>query len=370
MKTRAALLWEQPGKWQVEEVDLDPPKEHEVLVRLVATGLCHSDDHFATGDIPLPHLPACAGHEGGGIVEEVGPGVRSLRPGDHIVTTFIPSCGHCRWCTSGLHSLCDNGALLFEGAQLDGTYRMHIGDTDVAQGSMISTFSNWSVMPEWSCVKIPEDVPLTSACLVGCGVPTGWGSAVNIAAVQPGDVVIVMGIGGIGINAVQGAVHCSASHVIAVDPIEFKRESALAFGATQAVASIEEAAEIARSLTNGQGADSAIVTIGVVTGEHLSAAFSAIRKAGTVVATGVGKATEAANVQINLLELAMFQKRIQGAIYGGTSAAKDIPRLIEMYRQGQLKLDELVTRTYPLEKINDAYADMHAGHNIRGVIEF
>lgn len=235
---------------------------------------------------------------------------------------------------------------------------------------MISTFSNWSVMPEWSCIRIPEDVPLTSACLVGCGVPTGWGSAVNMAAVQPGDVVIVMGIGGIGVNAVQGAVHCSASHVIAVDPVEFKRESALAFGATQAVASIEEAADIARSLTNGQGADSAIVTIGVVTGEHLSAAFGAIRKAGTVVATGVGKATEPGNVQINLLELAMFQKRLQGAIYGGTSAAKDIPRLIEMYRLGQLKLDELVTRTYPLEKINDAYADMHAGKNIRGVIEF
>jgi NDMA-dependent alcohol dehydrogenase len=367
MKCNAALLWEQPGRWDVREVDLDPPQRGEVLVRLVATGLCHSDDHFATNDIPLPHLPVCAGHEGAGVVVEVGADVHGLRPGDHVVTSFIPSCGHCRWCASGLQSLCDNGAMLFDGAQLDGTFRMHVDERHVAQGGMISTFSEYSVMPAISCVKVPEDIPMSSACLVGCGVPTGFGSAVNLSGLRPGDVAIVMGIGGVGANAVQGCRAMAAGHIIAVDPVEMKREMALVLGATQAVASIDEAAEIARDLTNGQGADAAIVTIGVTTGEHLAQAFAAIRKAGTVVATGVGPGI---GIPVSILELAMYQKRIQGGIYGGASPAVQIPRLIEMYRNGQLMLDELVTRTYRLDQINDAYDDMHAGRNIRGVIEF
>jgi NDMA-dependent alcohol dehydrogenase len=366
MKCRAALLWEQPGTWDVCEVDLDPPQHGEVLVRLIATGLCHSDDHFATNDIPLPHLPVCAGHEGAGIVEDIGPGVERLRPGDHIVTSFIPSCGHCRWCASGLQSLCDNGAMLFDGTQLDGTFRMHVDGRDVAQGAMISTFAEYSVMPEISCVKVPEDVPMRAACLVGCGVPTGFGSAVNLSSLKPGDVAIVMGIGGVGANAVQGCRALSASHIIAVDPVEMKREAAMLFGATQAVATIEEATEIARGLTNGQGADAAIVTVGVTKGEHIAQAFAAIRKAGTVVATGVGPDV---GIPVSILELAMYQKRIQGGIYGGASPAVQIPNLIELYRNGKLMLDELVTRTYKLEQINEAYEDMHAGRNIRGVIE-
>ena len=367
MKCKAALLWKQPGTWDVCEVELDPPQRGEVLVRLAATGLCHSDDHFATNDIPLPHLPVCAGHEGAGVVEAVGPDVQSLRPGDHIVTSFIPSCGHCRWCASGLQTLCDNGAMLFDGTQLDGTFRMHVDGRDVAQAAMISTFSEYSVMPEISCVKIPDDIPMRSACLVGCGVPTGFGSAVNLASLGPGDVAIVMGIGGVGVNAVQGCRMMSAGHIIAVDPVEMKREMAMMLGATQAVASIDEAAEIARGLTEGQGADAVIVTVGVTTGEHLAQAFAAIRKAGTVVATGVGADV---GIPISVLELAMYQKRIQGGIYGGASPAVQIPRLIELYRRGQLYLDELVTRTYSLDAINDAYDDMHAGRNIRGVIEF
>ena len=367
MKCRAALLWEQPGTWDVCEVELDPPQRGEVLVRVVATGLCHSDDHFATNDIPLPHLPVCAGHEGAGVVEEIGPGVERLRPGDHIVTSFIPSCGHCRWCASGLQSLCDNGAMLFDGTQLDGTFRMHVDGRDVAQGAMISTFAEYSVMPEISCVKVPEDIPMRSACLVGCGVPTGFGSAVNLSSLKPGEVAIVMGIGGVGANAVQGCRALSAGHIIAVDPVEMKREMALVLGATQAVATIEEAAEIARGLTNGQGADAAIVTVGVTKGEHIAQAFAAIRKAGTVVATGVGPDV---GIPVSVLELAMYQKRIQGGIYGGTSPAVQIPHLIELYRNGKLMLDELVTRTYKLEQINEAYEDMHAGRNIRGVIDF
>lgn len=369
MKTRAALLWEAPGSWQVTEVDLDPPKDEEVLVRLVATGLCHSDDHFATGDIGVGTFPFAGGHEGAGIIEEVGPGVRSLQPGDHIVTAFIPGCGRCRWCATGQQNLCDNGALMLIGSQLDGTFRMHVDGCDVAQGGCISTFSERSVMPAASCIKIDRDVPFEVACLVGCGVPTGFGSSVHAPNIAPGDVVIVMGTGGVGMNAVQGASYVGAGRVLAVDPVPFKRDLALKLGATDAFTDITEAAELARDITNGQGADAAIVTVGVATGDHLAAAFAAIRKGGTVVATAAAAQTTT-GIDVNLLELTMYQKRIQGSLYGMGSPVREIPLLIELYKQGSLKLDELVTRKYGLDQINDAYADMHAGVNIRGVVTF
>jgi S-(hydroxymethyl)glutathione dehydrogenase/alcohol dehydrogenase len=369
MKTRAALLWGAPDKWEVATVDLDPPKAGEVLVRLEATGLCHSDDHFATGDIPVATLPFVGGHEGAGVVEEVGPGVVALQPGDRIVTAFVAACGRCRWCASGAQNLCDNGAKMLEGSQLDGTYRMHLDGRDVAQGGCISTFSEYSVMPVASCVRIDPDIPARASCLLGCGVPTGWGSAAYAANLQAGDVVVVMGVGGVGINAVQGARHVGAAHVLAVDPVEFKRDMALRLGATEAFAHIDEAADLTRALTNGQGADAAIVTVGVLDGSHLGQAFAAIRKGGTVVATAAAPAT-AEGIPVNLLEMTMFQKRIQGAIYGMGSPAREIPRLAGLYQTGALKLDELVTRTYSLDQINEAFADMHAGRNIRGVITF
>jgi NDMA-dependent alcohol dehydrogenase len=369
MKTRAALLMEQPGKWEVVEADLDGPKDHEVLVRMVATGLCHSDDHVAKADGKVPHFPYCGGHEGAGVVEAVGAGVRGLAPGDHIVTSFIPGCGRCRWCANGMQNLCDSGALLSGGAQLDGAFRMHYGGKDVARSSLIGAFSEWSVMSEWSCVKIPERFSLRSAALLGCAVPTGWGSAVNAAETQPGDVVVVMGIGGIGINAVQGARHAGATAVIAVDPVKLKRDAALGLGATHAVESIEAAADVARSMTNGQGADSAIVTVGVLTGEHIAQAFETIRKGGTVVVTAVAPMA-AVGIPVSPFMLAMFQKRIQGCLYGMMAPSADVPRLLTLYESGQLKLDELISRTYTLDEINLGYEDMHAGNNIRGIIEF
>jgi S-(hydroxymethyl)glutathione dehydrogenase/alcohol dehydrogenase len=370
MKTRAAVLFEQPGKWEVIEADLDEPKEFEVLVRIAASGLCHSDDHFATGDIPAPDLPLCGGHEVAGVVEAVGPSVRMLEVGDHIVTSFIPACGHCRWCASGMESLCDNGALIASGQMLDGTHRMHYEGRDVLRSALIGGFAEYGVLPEWSCIKIPQHVPLLTASLLGCGVPTGWGSAVNAARVQPGDVVIVVGIGGIGINAVQGAAHAGATRVIAVDPVQLKRDTALQLGATDAVASIGDAAELARSLTNGQGADSAILTVGVMRGQRVAEAVDAISKGGTVVMTAVAPATELGIPDISLVSLCMYQKRIQGVLYGMMSPWKDVPRLLRMYEQGQLKLDELLTRTYTLDEINTGYEDMHAGTNIRGAITF
>ena len=218
-----------------------------------------------------------------------------------------------------------------------------------------------------SAVKISKDLPLDKACLVGCGVGTGFGSAENSARVRPGDTVIVMGIGGIGINAVQGAAYCGAENVIAVDPVEFKREQAMQLGATHACASMEEATALAQSMTNGQGADSAIVTVGVTKGEHVGQAFSAIRKAGTVVVTGIGDVTEV-GIPVALFELTLFQKRIQGSLFGESSPSKDILRMLSLYQSGRLKLDELVTRTYTLDNINEGYADMHAGKNLRGVV--
>jgi Zn-dependent alcohol dehydrogenase len=218
-------------------------------------------------------------------------------------------------------------------------------------------------------VKIPKDIPLQVACLTGCSVGTGWGSAVNSAAVQQGQTVIVMGIGGIGANAVQGAVHAGAANVIAVDPVAFKREKAKEFGATHAFESMEEAAEIARSFTNGQGADSAIVTVGVTRSEHVAAAFAAIRKQGTCVVTGLGNITDV-GVSIPLGELTLYQKRLQGSLFGESAPSFDIPRQLALYQAGLLKLDELVTTTYRLDEINQGYEDMHAGRNIRGVIRY
>ena len=369
MKTKAALLWSQPGKWEVTEVDLDGPKDHEVLIKMVAAGLCHSDDHIVTGDLPTMHLPVCGGHEGAGIVVEVGPAVRSLEAGDHVVLSFIPGCGRCRWCASGMQNLCDTGAGVLTGMQLDGTFRMRKDTTNVGQMAMVSTFSEYTVANEWSCVKIADEIPLPEACLVGCGVPTGWGSAVVAAGVKPGDVTIVMGVGGIGVNAVQGAAHAGASRIIAVDPVPFKGGVARTLGATDVCESIMDAGNLAQSITGGHGADNAIVSTGILTGEHVAQAFAAIRKGGTVAVTGMSKAHEV-GVPISLVELAMFQKRIQGVLYGCLCPSRDMPRLLSMYQAGQLKLTELITRTYTLDEINDGYADMHAGRNIRGVITF
>ncbi|MCE3550843.1 NDMA-dependent alcohol dehydrogenase [Pseudonocardia sp. RS11V-5] len=367
MKSRAALLMEIPGKWEVVEVDVDEPRANEVLVRYVATGLCHSDEHHATGDNATQVLPYCGGHEGAGIVEEVGPGVTMLKPGDHVVTAFIPGCGRCRWCASGMQNLCDLGALIPKGAMLDGTYRMHLDGRDVAQAAFVGTFSQYSVVPELCCIPIGKDIPLQTAALVGCGVPTGWGSAVNAGGVEPGHVVIVMGTGGLGINAVQGAKHAGAVRIIAADPLSFRRSRALEFGATDAVGSIEEAADLARSLTNGQGADVAVVTTSVLKGEHIAQAFDAVRKDGTVVATAVpGQAPSP--IPLDLAQLSAYQKRIQGCLYGAWSPTKAVPALLDLYRAGHLKLDELISRTFTLDEINDGYAAMYEGSTLRSVV--
>ncbi|MEU1984462.1 NDMA-dependent alcohol dehydrogenase [Nocardia sp. NPDC019395] len=372
MKTRAAVLRESPGEWNIEELELDEPKGGEVLVEMVATGLCHSDAHVSSGDNPIGHLPAVGGHEGGGIVRKLGPDVTDFEVGDHVLTSFIPACGKCRWCASGMQNLCDNGALIMQGHQLDGTFRMHTTDgKDVATTGLCGTFSEWQVYDQLSLVKIDKDIPLEIACLVACGVQTGFGSATTAGNVQPGDVVIVAGVGGIGMNAVQGARESGAAHIIAVDPVADKQRWALDFGATESFASFVESAGRVAQLTNGQGADVVILSAGLVDNALIGEGLAAVRKAGTVVVTGVSSMTEDGTVPgLNASHLAMMQKTIRGALFGMKSPREAMPLLLEMYRAGKIKLDELVTKTYSLDQINDAYDDMEAGRNIRGVIRF
>jgi S-(hydroxymethyl)glutathione dehydrogenase/alcohol dehydrogenase len=372
MRTRGAVIKATPGHYEVVDLELDDPRQDELLVRLVASGLCHSDDHIATGDFHAGTYPMCGGHEGAGIVEQVGPNTAGWKAGDHVVFSFLPVCGRCRWCSSGMQSICDTSEFALIGSRFDdpGSYRVHLPDgTDVGQMCGVGTFAEHTVVSTNSAIKVDPDLPLKDLCLFGCAIGTGWGSAVNSAGAQPGHTVVVMGVGGVGINAVQGAAHAGASHVIAVDPVAFKRDTALALGATAAFADMEEATEHAREVTKGQGADSAVVTVGVTTGEDIAQAFSAVRKAGTVVVTGVGP-VDRPGIPISAVELTAYQKKLVGSHFGSCNPTIDIPRLIELYRNDQLKVKELITRTYTLDDIRKGYEDMHAGINIRGVIEF
>ncbi|WP_345428962.1 alcohol dehydrogenase catalytic domain-containing protein, partial [Pseudonocardia xishanensis] len=234
-------------------------------------------------------LPMVLGHEGAGIIEEVGPGVTRVAAGDHVVCSFIPNCGVCRWCATGQQAICDMGATILEGYLPGERFPFTGPKGQYGAMCMLGTFSQYATIHQNSCVKVDDDLPLDKAVLVGCGVPTGWGSAVNAADVKPGETVIVSGVGGIGINAVQGARYAGAKNLIAVDPLQNKREKAMELGATHAVASIEEAGDLARAMTNGNGADKAVVTAGIVTEEIVTGAFNAIGKGGTVVLTGLNK---------------------------------------------------------------------------------
>jgi len=370
VRTRGAIIRSSPGTYEVVDLTLDEPRQDELQIAMVASGLCHSDDHVATGDLPAGIYPVCGGHEGAGVVERVGPDTSGWQIGDHVVFSFLSSCGRCRWCATGQQNLCDNGARTLSGSRADGSFRLRTDDgSNVGQMAGLSTFAAHTTVHVNSAIKVDRDLPLEKLCLLGCAVGTGWGSAVNSAEVHPGDTVVIMGAGGVGINAIQGALHAGASNVVAIDPIAFKTDMALAMGATHVFSDISESRNFVKSVTNGQGADSVIVTIGVVHGEHVAQAFDAIRKAGTVVVVGLAPISEI-GIPISLTKLTLFQKRIQGSLFGATNATYDILRQIQMYRDGQLKLDELVTREYKLDDIAQGFEDMHAGVNIRGVIRY
>jgi len=380
MKINAAVLWEPKTDWSVEEVELDAPRAGEVLLKLVGSGLCHSDEHLVTGDMTLDpavaselgveQFPIIGGHEGAGEVVEVGPGVTTLQPGDHVVLGFIPSCGRCAFCAKGKQNLCDLGAYLLAGRQItDFTARHHAKGQDLGIMCCIGTFGEYTVCSEASCIKIEPDIPLDKAALVGCGVTTGWGSAVYAAGVQQGETVVVIGCGGVGMNAVQGAALSGAAHVIAVDPVEFKREQAQVFGASHTAASMEEALPLVTDLTWGVGADKVIATMGVGDGLLVESAMSLCAKGGRVVWTNIAGINET-EVTLNLFNMSLQEKQLIGSIFGSANPRRDIPRLLKLYQEGKLKLDELITRTYPLSDINQGYQDMRDGKNIRGMVMY
>ncbi len=368
MQTRAAIVYAYGDPYQIERVELDEPREREVLVRLVAAGICHSDEHVRIGEMRA-QLPLALGHEGAGVVERVGPGVTRCKPGDHIVFSFIPACGHCRYCLMGLSNLCVLQSRTMGGPRLDGTYRMRDGGGhEVGQFCLISTFSEWTVAPEESSVVIDADVPLDKAALVGCGVSTAFGAVVHRARVEPGSSAVVVGCGGIGINVVQSLAIAGAAQIIAVDILDTKLEAAKAFGATHTLnAARDDVPRRVRGLTAGQGADYAFEVTGV--SSATTQAFAATRKGGTIVLIGISPASQQ-SIPIPPQELVLLQKTVMGTLYGSAQAANDIPKLLSLYKTGKLKLDELVTKTYTLDEINTGYADLTAGRNLRGVITF
>ncbi len=384
VKTRAAVLWGRGQDWQIEEIDLDPPAAQEVLVKWGAAGLCHSDQHLRASDLgaterppeirerPRPGglFPIVGGHEGGGVVEEVGPDVHTLGVGDHVAASFFPICGRCKMCITGHSNLCDLGAATFAPGQIsDGAVRYHLDGQDLNVMAKLGTFAEHSVAHEASLVKVEPDAPFPAVALVSCGVTTGWGSAVYRGEVRPGDTVVVVGVGGVGTSAVQGARMVGAKNIVAVDPVEFKQKSALDFGATHTAGSMEEALPMVTDLTRGQMADVVVLAPSVMFGDLMEDALSLTGKGGTCVVTGVAPQGQK-EASVNLFELAMFQKEVRGVVFGAANPRFDIPNLLSLYKAGQLKLDEMITKTYRLDQINEGYQDMLDGVNVRGVIDF
>jgi NDMA-dependent alcohol dehydrogenase len=369
MQTEAAVLWGMHEDWSVEPVELDPPREGELLVRLAASGMCHSDEHLVTGDMGGGLYPIIGGHEGAGVVEEVGPGVHGLKPGDHVVFGFIPACGQCPSCARGRSNLCDNGALLMAGFQADGTTRHHARGQDLRTMICLGTFAKHTVVNQMSCVKIADDVPLELACLVGCGVTTGWGSAVYAAGVQPGDNVAVIGVGGIGTAAIQGARLAGADRIFAIDPVPLKRELAPRFGATATFASVEEAFEPIQAETWGAMCDKVICAMGVGQGSMMASIMALVAKHGRCVVTNIHAAHEV-EVTLSLIDLTIMEKQIVGTIFGSANIRYDIPHLLKLHQLGHLDLEGMVTNRYKLGDINQGYQDMRDGRNIRGVLVY
>lgn len=374
MKTRAAVLTGPEKPFEIMELELDPPRAFEVRLRMVAAGLCHSDLHMIDGDLAVS-FPVVGGHEAAGIVEEVGEGVTKVSVGDHVVCSYIPSCGHCRYCSTGHQNLCDQGATILAGTMPDGTYRFHsipgAGEarTDYGALCMLGAFSEHIVISELSVVKVDSWLPLDKAVLVGCGVTAGWGTAVRAGNIRPGDTTVIYGAGGLGQNAIQGAKFAGSRHIVVIDPVEFKRDTALQFGATHVFAEAKEAHEAVVEMTWGQGADQALVIVSSVDEEVVQNAFNIIGKGGTVVMTAIADPA-LLTIHVSGSDMVFNEKVIRGCQFGSSNPQYDIVKMLRMYDQGLLKLDELITRRYTLDQINDGYQDLRDGKNIRGIIDF
>jgi S-(hydroxymethyl)glutathione dehydrogenase/alcohol dehydrogenase len=350
----------------VEEIEVESPRRGEVMIRLAACGVCHSDYSVTTGTIPFPP-PVVLGHEGAGIVIEVGEGVTEIAVGDAVVSSFVSMCGKCRYCQTGRPQLCDQAAKAAYTLP-DGTVR-----TKDLQGRPLNIFSGCGVMAEVATlhtdnvVKIDRDIPLDRAALVSCGVMTGVGAVVNTARVEAGSIAVVFGAGGVGLNAIQGCAIAGAAMIVAVDMADAKLEMARQFGATHTLnaKSEENVVKAIRKLTGG-GADYAFECVGY--GEIAAQAYGVLRKGGTAVVVGV--ASQKDTTTLRTASLTFEEKTLTGSYFGSARPREDFPRLLALYRAKRLKLDELITRTYTIDEAPQAFADLASGKNARGVIVF
>ncbi len=378
---RAAVCSGLNEPWKTEEIELDPPGTREVRVKMVWSGMCHSDEHLRTGDISAPPevlelmgvksmFPVVGGHEGSGIVTEVGPNVTQVNEGDHVAVAFIPSCGTCFWCASGRQNLCDLGMATLAGPMIsDGTYRYHLGGENLNRMAQLGTFADEMVCHENSLVRIDPWLDMKAAALISCGISTGFGSAVDRAKVKPGETVVVAGCGGVGSGAIQGARIAGARNIIAVDPVPYKLERATEFGATHTAASLLDAQFMLPELTMGRNADVVILTPGVLKGDMIAAACSCGSKDARIVVTAIAPFSQM-DVQLNLFNLAMFNQTLMGTVFGSQSPRVQVPNLLNLYASGQLKIDELITQEYSIDQVQQGYEDQAAGTIIRGVVKF
>jgi S-(hydroxymethyl)glutathione dehydrogenase/alcohol dehydrogenase len=352
------------NKCSVEEVTLDAPKAGELKIKIAACGVCHSDLSVIEGILPLPK-PIVLGHEGAGYVDEIGEGVTGFEVGDHVVLSFVPACGGCPSCTRLEPQFCTIGEP--NGKMLDGTSRASMGDTELGVMQFLGCMAEYAVVPAISAMKIDKEIPLDKAALVGCGVMTGVGAALNTAQVTPGSRVAVFGCGGIGLSIIQGARLAGASQIIAIDLADNKLEMAKQFGATDVVNGGDGMAVLkCKELTSGEGPDFTFEAVGVPS--LMLEANAAARRGGTVTIVGVGSLMETVN--LNALMLSMEGKTLKGSFYGDANFRSDFPMILDLYRAGKLNLDDMVTSTYSIDDAPQAFEDMKKGVNARGVIVF
>jgi Zn-dependent alcohol dehydrogenase len=359
---KAAVCYEFGKSLTIEELELDPPKKGEVKVHLAATAICHSDLHALRGE-GSAHVPFVAGHEAAGLVEEVGESVSLTKPGDRVVVCLMRSCGRCFYCTLGFPHLCEGDFALNKESRL----RNKRGEV-VNQGMRTAAFAEYCIVDQSQVVRVPENMPLDRASLLACGVITGLGAVINTAQVETGSSVVVIGTGGVGLNAVQGAALAGAHPIIAIDLLDNKLKAARAFGATHTMNAVErEATEKAvKELTSGRGADYVFVTVG--SAAAVAQALSLTRKRGSVIIVGMPAPGATASFQVN--PFVRGEQRIIGSFMGSTRVGLSVPRLIDLYQHGRLKLDELITGRYPLDRINEAIEAVEKGQALRNVIVF
>jgi S-(hydroxymethyl)glutathione dehydrogenase/alcohol dehydrogenase len=360
---KAAVMWAFNEPLKIESLKLKDPRADEVVVKVAASGVCHSDLSVLKMVLPIPP-PVVLGHEGAGIVEELGKDVKDLQPGDHVVLSWVENCGKCHYCISGRDHLCDTGIR----NSMAGQEAVFEKDgIDITRMAGVASFAERTVVRATACIKIPEDVPLDRACLVGCGVMTGVGAAINTAQMRPGETAAVFGCGGVGLNVIQGAALCGASRIIAVDLVDSKLKMAREFGATDLVNGKQtDAVDQIKSLTGGLGVDYAFEVIGVPA--VIVQAFNSLKRGGKAVVVGVPRMGEEVSVQA--WSLPLEEKSIVGSLYGSANMHRDMPRLLELYSQKRLKIDELISRRIKLEQVNDAFDAMEKGEVARSVIVY